>query len=352
MGSARSVEVSLNFMPSFYHKHLGVTYGEAYYFEPRYRAEVDRAENRFLHEVLGRFGVGSPDPQPSATLFIQPIDLVKLTQGAELRCPADATLETWGHPWADLTPGQVEALDAQTAARHPVIDALVRQYHELRSLYGDRADVFGIRAGGMCIHTPYTTAHQLCGESLFYLLMDDPDGARRVFAKVWDIYRAIFARLARETGAAAPRRLHLGDCSASLLSADVYRSVVLPVNQSLAAGFAEASYHSCGASSHLVDAFAAIPGVTSIELGPGTDLAAAVESMPSVAMRPLLDQVLMRNAPLTGVEDTVTGILRATAAAPATTLCAWSFDRETPVCNVEAMYETVEAWNAAGGSVA
>jgi hypothetical protein len=30
--------------------------------------------------------------------------------------------------------------------------------------------------------------------------------------------------------------------------------------------------------------------------------------------------------------------------APATTLCAWSFDRDTPVANAEALYRTVESW--------
>lgn len=121
--------VGLNFMPAFYRKHLALNYGEDYYFDPRYRAQVGRA------------------------------------------------------------------------------------------------DLFGIKSGLMNIHEPFTTAHQLCGESLFLLLVDEPDSARMLFSKVWDIYRAIFERLVRELGAAPPRRLQLGDCSASMLSADLYRSI-------------------------------------------------------------------------------------------------------------------------------
>jgi hypothetical protein len=199
----RTVSVSLNFMPAFYHKHTGVTYGEPYYFEPRYRAEVECAEDRFLYDILGGFGVGSANPVPSASLFIQPIVLLKLTQGAELHCPPDATLETRGHPWAGLTPAEVARLDPRAAARHPIVDAVVRQYHEMRTLYGERADVFGIKAGLMNIHTPYTTAHQLCGESLFLLLMDDPVSAQAPFAKVWEIYRRSGRRASRAT---PPRR--------------------------------------------------------------------------------------------------------------------------------------------------
>ena len=338
-----NVAVGLNFMPAFFHKHTGVTYGEPYYFDPRYRAQVECTESRFLYEILGRFGVGSAQPSPSASLFIQPIDLLKLTQGAELHCPPDATLETRGHPWAGLTGSQVASIDPRAAAGHPIIDAVVRQYHDMQALYGRRADVFGIKAGVMNIHTPYTTAHQLCGESLFLLLMDDPDGAQAIFAKVWDIYRAIFKRLARELGAARPRHLQLGDCSAAMLSPDVYRSAVLPINRTLAASFPASGYHSCGPSSHLLKAFAEIPRVKAYELGAGTDLAAAAHTLAGAELRPLIDPVLMRNASPSQVERAIAAILDATAAAPTTTLCAWSFDCETPVQNVEALYRTVQA---------
>jgi len=338
----RTVSVSLNFMPAFYHKHTGVTYGEPYYFDPRYRAEVECVEHQLLYELLGRFGVGNPHPMPSATFFMQPIDLLKLTQGAQLHCPPDATLESRGHPWAGLTLAKVERINAEDAAWHPIIDAVVRQYHEMRKLYGQQADLFGINTGIMNIHTPYTTAHQLCGESIFILLMDDPDAAQRLMAKVWDIYRAIFTRLARELGAPMPSHLYLGDCSAALLSSQVYRTVVLPTNQALTREFASNSYHSCGPSSHLLCDFATLTRVTAIELGPGTDLATAARMLPAIELRPLIDPLLMRDGTPEQVHETVTNMLAATAPAPATTLCAWSFDSETPIPNVEALYRTVQ----------
>ncbi len=338
--------ISLNFMPGFYHKHLGLTYGEDYYFDPHHRARVECAENRFLFEILGRYEVGSPTPKPSPSLFIQPIDLIKITQGAELHCPPDATLETRGSPWAGLTPGQIDTLSPADAARHPFLDRLLRHYRELQALYGDQADLFGITAGRLNIHTPFTTAHQLCGEDLFPLMLDDPEAARRIFAKVWALYEALFDRLTRALHARPPRHVQLGDCSACLLSEATYRSVVLPVNRAIAARFGEGGYHSCGASSHLLTAFAAIPGITAIELGPGTDLETATRTLPGVALRPLIDPILMRNGRRGEIETAIRDMLSATAAAPETTLCAWSFDTETPVPNVETLYATATAWTA------
>ena len=116
-------------------------------------------------------------------------------------------------------------------------------------------------------------------------------------------------------------------------------------NTALANGFAEVGYHSCGASSHLLEGFAQIPRVTAIELGPGTDLAAAAELFPQTAMRPLVDPLLMRNSSVADVGEAVTAALDATRAAPSTTLCAWSLDRDTPFTNVETLYETVRDWH-------
>ena len=332
--------ISLNLMPAFYHKHAGVTYGEAFYFDPAYRAEIERIEGRVQYEYWGRHGVGSPDPQPSPALFMQPIDLILGTQNARWRFPVDVTLESVGEPWSDLSIAEIEGLDPHAAAHHPVIDAVIAQYHELERLYGDRADIFGLKSGMMTIHTPYTTAHQLRGQGLFIEMLTDPAGARVVFDKVWAVYQAVFGRLAEVVGV-RPTHIHLGDCSASLLSERTYREVVLPVNQRLAAQFADAGYHSCGPSSHLLEAFSSLPGMASIQLGPGTDLAQASQLMPGVHMMPLVDPVPLRNAEAEQVRGLIAGILADTRPAPQVTLCVWSLDRDTPVENVAAVYEAV-----------
>jgi hypothetical protein len=250
-------------------------------------------------------------------------------------------VESWGSPWASLTPGQIAAIDAGEAARHPVIDRVLEQYRRMERLYGDRADVFGVKSGTMNIHTPYTTAHQLCGEGLLILLLDDPAGARLVMDKVWEIYRAIFGRILRATGARI-QRIQLGDCAASMLSDTVYRGVVLPMNSRLAADHGAAGYHSCGPSTHLLGAFAELPGLDSIQLGPGTDLARASKLLPSAHLQPIVDPLVLRNGKPSDVEAFVDGLLDATSAARETTLCAWSFDRETPIGNVDALYNVVE----------
>ena len=335
-----NVEISLNFMPAFFAKHARLTYGEPYYFDPDYRAQVECAEARFLNECLGRYGVGSATPQPSANLFIQPVDLIMRTQGAEWHMPKDATLESWGTPWAGLTPDEIQRLDPRAAASHPVIDQILRQYRDMEKLYGSRADIFGIKGGTMNIHTPFTTAHQLYGEELFVLMLMDPPAARNILGKVWDIYQAVFQRIRQATGA-NPVRVQMGDCSAALVSEQAYREVVLPMNQAILENFRSAGYHSCGSSSHLLTAFAELPRVDAVELGPGTDLRSGTALLSDKTMRPLVDPKIMKAGSDESIRDLVGGLLRDTANAPAVTLCAWSFDRDTPIANVAALYETV-----------
>jgi len=338
----KRVEISLNFMPAFYHKHIGVRYGEAYYFDPSHRAEVERAEGRFLNEALGRYGVGSRDPEPSANIFIQPLDVVMRTQGAEWRFPEDGCVESWNTPWETMTPEGIAKIDANEAAHHPVIDDILAEYRVMERMYGNRADVLSARSGVMNVHTPYTTAQQLCGEELFVLMLTDPASARVIFDKVWEIYRAIFRRIADTTGAHLTR-VHLGDCAASMLSRRTYREVVLPTNRAIAAAFESASYHSCGPSSHLLHDFALVPNLTYIELGPGTDLAASTHLMPAARIAPLIDPVMVLEADPDRVRDEVEQIVFATQASPGVTLCAWSFDRDTPLENVEAIYAAVQS---------
>jgi hypothetical protein len=81
-----------------------------------------------------------------------------------------------------------------------------------------------------------------------------------------------------------------------------------------------------------------------MELGPGTDLRASTALMPKRAMRPLVDPRVLREGTPDHVRALVSDILRNTADAPAVTLCAWSFDRDTPIPNVAALYETVTGY--------
>lgn len=334
------ITVSLHFMPAFYTRHVGVTYGEAYYFDPMYRAQVEHVEGRLLYEFFGQYGVGSRYPSPNPSLFIQPIDLLLRTQGAEWHYPPDSTVESTGTPWAGLSVVEIDTIDPREGAFHPVIDRMLQQYRQLEKLYGEAADILGTKSGTMMIHAPYTTAHQLYGEELFMLMLEDPAGAQVIFRKVWEIYQAIYARITAATGARITR-LYLGDCSASLLSEPTYRECVLPVNTELARQFPSAGYHSCGSSSHLLPAFAGLPHLDAIQLGPGTNLAAAASLFPGITLEPLLDPGIIRDGTPDDVRRYVAQILIDTASAPAVTLCAWSFDVETPMENVAAIYESL-----------
>ena len=342
MNPTKHVDISLNFMPAFFVRHAGISYGEAYYFDPEYRAHVECAEAKFLFDVFGEYGIGRPSPSPSPDLFIQPIDLIKLTQGATLVCPQDATLESRGHPWATLSPREIMCLDTNSVTEHPFIKRVLAQYRQMTHLYGASADLFGIKSGWLNMHTPFTTAHQLCGEQLFYLLIDDPESASMILAKIWDMYQALTRVLCAIIDAPFPRRVSMGDCSASLLSPAQYRDVILPTNAAIARGFAMVGYHSCGPSTHLLSAFRQLPRVDTLEIGPGTDLAATSRLFPDVHLRPLIDPVMMREETAAGVEAQISSLLDATHDVRVITLCAWSFDRETPFDNVRAMYHTMQ----------
>jgi hypothetical protein len=336
--------LSLNLMPSFYHKHLGVNYGEGYYFDPGYRSEIEKQEQLFLYEILGKYGEGSKHPTSSTNLMIQPVDLIMATQGAKVVCPDDATLETWGNPWSGLSIEEIKRIDPEEAAHHQIIDQIICQYREMEKMYGKPADIFGIKAGNMSIHAPYTTAHQLCSEDLFCRMMDSPEDIKTILMKIWQIYQAVFERLQKILDAPVPHQLNMGDCSACMLSQDLYHDLVLPVNCEITREFQKVKYHSCGGSTHLLNDFTAIPRLEIIELGPGTDFSEGVRLMPEVEMRPLVDPVPVRNNSPAQITELMENIISATSPAPQTLICAWSLDRETPIGNLEAICSTVNKY--------
>ncbi len=335
-----SINVSLNFMPAFYTKHTGTTYGEAFYFDIAHREKVERTESEFLHDTFGAHGVGAVHSKPSANIFIQPVDLIMRTQGAEWIFPEDGTVESLGAPWRGKSIEEIARIDAKAAASHPVIDTVLEQYEAMRMRYGN-ADIFGVKSGVMTIHTPYTTAQRLTSDDIFVHIATDPPGTRIVLDKVWEIYQAIYGRIA-DVLSVKLTRVNMGDCAASMLSAEHYRASVLPVNSMIASSFDSATYHSCGASTHLINAFAALPHVNAIQLGPGTDIAAAVHAMPKIHMQPLIDPLLMLNRTPDAVHTAIEQIINDSAKAPEITLCAWSFDRDTPFDAVNALYDAVE----------
>jgi hypothetical protein len=328
-------------MPAFFHKHLGVNYGEAYYFDLGHKEEVSIAEQKLLYDFFGDFGVSSQKPQPDTNVFIQSVDLIMKTQGAEWRFPDDGTVESWGKPWEHLSPEEIMKIKPEDVAHHPVVDRMIALYEVVKRHHGDAADICFTKSGMMNIHTPYTAAHQLCGEEVFITMMTEPEAAQRIFTKLWDIYQAIYSRFAAVTGVKF-NAISLGDCAASMLSPEVYREVVLPVNSMISRQFDTVYYHSCGSSTHLIDEFAKLPGLGHIQLGAGTDLEKVYDTMSGVHIMPLLDNVMMMQAKPDTVKNEIEKLMNTITKFNQHTILAWAFDRETPVENVRALYDTVK----------
>lgn len=336
-----AVSVSLNFMPSFYHARLGIEYGEEYYFNPEHRIWIGREEQKLLYTLFKKYGVGSPESAPDCIIQIQAVDLIRGLAGSRWQFPRDAVLESLDTVWAGVDPDKIASLDPHDFAFHPIMDRIISQYRYMSEKYGNAADVFYMKTGDMMsIHSPYTTAHQLCGEDIFIYLASEPEKAQTIFTKIWDIYQAVYGRISDELKH-KPEMLFIGDCSASLLSPEIYGKSVMPFNRSMLSGFQKAGYHSCGASNHILSHIADTGSFSMIQLGPGTDMTKAAEYMPDSLLQPLTDPVLMREGQPADVENWIRQTVRPALKGREMMICAWALDRDTPEKNVCAMYDTL-----------
>lgn len=340
----RKIDISLNLMPSFYNKHLGLKYGESYYFDPEYRAKIEIAEAEFNYEILGKYGVGTLIHSPSPAMYIQAVDLFNAVMGSPINYPEDATFETVGGAWEDTELFQILEIDPLSAAYHPLINRLLAQQKEMEKLYGEKAEIFYLKSGLYSIHGAYTTAVQLCGEKFFIWMMEAPDASISVLHKIIEIYDAIYDRMRKEIKAPPPNKVILGDCSACMLSPDLYRDIVLPVNQKFLTRTSDKVYHSCGASTHLLKEFAKLGNVNCWQLGFGTDYKLATELLHNELIMPLIDPKILRNSSTDEVNSYLIEVLEQTEKATNVTIGAWSLDRETPIKNLLALYQAFEEY--------
>ena len=80
--------VELVFNPNWWYQTTGVSFDEAFYFDPQVRIENDVLMRRVLYERFGMMGMGEADPQPRPIIGSQHVAgryVIPALLGAEIR---------------------------------------------------------------------------------------------------------------------------------------------------------------------------------------------------------------------------------------------------------------------------
>jgi hypothetical protein len=182
---------------------------------------------------------------------------------------------------ADITPGCLTRIDLDEV---PVLGGLLD--HELIKLFDEQIQqikndpsrqlrvippFFWGTSGRAAIHGAMTSAQKLLGERFFMAMITEPE-------LCWDIMNLIgkaFIVLCRHFSEIADlpiTNVHVGECSACMVSPKLIEKFVAPVTSKIGEQLGPVRLHSCGPSTNHLQAFSKITNLYSLDLGGETSI--------------------------------------------------------------------------------
>ena len=309
------------------YQEAGFVFDEAFYFDPQVRIERERQ----VHEYLARRFPDEPLYFLEAQLVqlagrrrplvqiggLQPNLILGAALGAQFVFPGDKD--------PDITPTPLSGyrdLDRlrtiRWAERWPV-SLFLEQIAQGRRQGGTQRTVippfFWDTTARATIHGPLTTAQKLFGEQFFLDFADAPGFARAALEWITDAYSELIELFAAAAGI-EPRGLHVGECSACMIGPGHFAEFVAPTLERLGRRFGPLRLHSCGKSDHLLEVFAGINSLGTLNLGGQTDLAAIRRRFPALPVDLLPPPRLLISAPPAEADTWLRRVIAQNAGAP------------------------------------
>ena len=353
--------------PNWVSTETGVRFDEAYFADPAHRHAANRVVSAWLvafnadlrrrvarydvdFEPVGISGIGGVfDNRGVDVLTVglpQVFVLVTATFGGKIVYFDQDNPDVEGYPLAGLE--RAADLVVPDISQAEPVRTYLRQYDELVELHGrSEVELFaGVDATtGMAqwyLHSPLTTAYRLRGEQIFLDMADDPEMASAVLDAALTTCRSLFDTYEARIGVPI-RRLPLATCIASLVSPALYRAWEVPRIRQLAERYGEVRIHSCGISSHILEALADVPGIVEMEVGAGTDIARTRALFPDATINYLIDTPKFVHYTSRTAFEEVCDALRASGDGPFVAL--WPSETGTPLEAIEGVYAAVSEHN-------
>ena len=173
-------------------------------------------------------------------------------------------------------------------------------------------------------------------------MVDDPELATAVLEAAHTTSLGVYEMYER-IGGQPERVLPIATCIASLISPDVYRKWEIPWLRRQIERHPQALIHSCGRSSHVLDALAELPGIAFMEVGAGTDIARTRALFPEATINYVIDTPKFRNHTPAQVDGEIRQVIRENDGGPLTVI--WPAETGTPIETIEAIYAAVSDYN-------
>jgi hypothetical protein len=268
------------------HQAIGVAFDRDYYLDPVRRHAIDCLCNEYAAEKFPGMNLFYSESNLGRIHYwdkgqvqiggIQPNMILGMLLGANF-LPAD-------NRDADITAGCLAGVGPDDL---PAPETLLR--HDLVRLFDDQIariqdegrlrpipPFFWDASGRAAIHGVLTTAQKLYGETVFLDLVTEPRKCVKSLDWIADAYILLCGHFAQKAGLPITD-VHVGECSACVISPAMIKEFVVPVASRIAHALGPVRFHSCGPSTHLLEAIAGIDRLQSLDLGGETSIRRARE---------------------------------------------------------------------------
>jgi len=265
------------------HERGGFAFDEPYFMDPRVHLERERIIHEFVAKTFPRDPIYNIEAHLVQVEGRQrPVALVgPLQPNLILGASVGARFVFYGDKDPDITPTPLADLhdvaplwNIDWAGTWP-ISQFLDQIHEMREALGETHTIVPPycwdTTGRATIHGIITTAQKLMGERIFLELTDNPGFVNEFFAWITDAYVKQI-HLCAEASGLTITGLHIGDCSLCMVGPDPFIEFVLPHVSRLSHQFGPVRFHSCGFSDPLLEAFAAIENLKTLNVGSNTSV--------------------------------------------------------------------------------
>ena len=257
----------------------GVEFDRDYYFEPQKRHAIDTKCNEYAAErfadmrlFYSESNLGQIDYWDKNQVLvggIQPNMILGILLGADF-------VPNSNHD-ADITPrclsgkGPSDLPTPASLLEHPLIRLFDEQIRRTQEPFCPIPPFFWDMSGRATIHGVLTTAQKFLGETVFLDMVAEPQICLDIIDWIADAY-IVLCRHFSEVAKLPITGVHVGECSACLVSPDMVERFVIPATSRIGAELGSVRLHSCGPSTNYAEAFSRIDNLCSLDLGGETSI--------------------------------------------------------------------------------
>ena len=270
-GSLPFLRPEIGFTPNWYHKSLGIDFGEKYHTNPAYRREAilkmrEEVDHRFPVNKIGKMD----DPDGTLDLLTGLYGACSIASIFDV--PIRYSTDNWPvNEHVHLSDEEMMNLQPIDPANTPFFQSIMDQVDWIAALEGKVV-------GFMNWQGVLNNAQRLRGPQLFMDMLIDPEMTKNLLECVCTtmIDSAKLLQKKQNESGMNYTFFTVSNCLVNMLSSDLYEEFILPFDKRIAEAFETIGIHNCAWNANpYLDHYASIPKVGYIDMGMDSDLAKA-----------------------------------------------------------------------------